>query len=67
MWIWGPTMTASEKTALALRVLTAVNDREKPADVDVLLLHLHLPRHQELDPEELACPMILGPSDTERQ
>jgi len=48
----------TERTTIALRVLTAINNREKPTDADVFLLHLYCPGNDGLDPDELACLVI---------
>ena len=48
----------TEKTAVALRVLAAINDKHKPNESDVALLHTYYPDHQELDPDEMACIVI---------
>jgi len=42
------------KTTVALRVLTALNNRTKPADADVLMLYLYCPGNDNLDLEQLA-------------
>jgi hypothetical protein len=48
----------TEKTAVAIRVLTAINNRQTPTDGDVLLLRAYCPDHRDLDPDELACLVI---------
>ena len=48
----------SDKTTIALRVLSAINAHEKPSDADVLLLQLHCPGHESFGPDELACIVI---------
>ena len=45
-------------TTVALRVLTAVNRREKPEEQDLLLLHSYCPGHEGLESDELACIVI---------
>jgi len=56
-------MTPAEKTALAQRVLEAINKREKPADTDLFLLHLHSPVPHSSDPDELARLVMQEASD----
>ena len=48
----------SEQTAVAVRVLTAINNRENPDERDLLLLCLYCPDHANLEPDELACTVI---------
>ena len=48
----------TEKTAIALRILTAINNRQNPDEVDQLLLCLHCPDHAHLESDELACIVI---------
>lgn len=48
----------TEKTRLALRVLTALSNREQPTEHDVALLRRLVPDHQGLDLDELACIVI---------
>ena len=52
-------MTEAEKSALAHRVLASIGKHTAPAEADVLLLHLHYPEHDEMEPDELACLMLL--------
>jgi len=44
----------SNKTTVALRVLTALKKHTQPADADLLLLYLYCPDNDHLDSEELA-------------
>ena len=48
----------TEKTAVALRVLAAINDKHRPAGPDVALLRTYYPDRQELDLDEMACIVI---------
>jgi len=48
----------TDKTAVALRVLTAINERKEPEDRDVALLRAYCPDHRDLDPDEMACMVI---------
>ena len=48
----------TEKTAVALRVLTAINNRQYPEERDVLLLRAYCPDQRDLPPDELACIVI---------
>ena len=50
-------MTA-DKTALALRVLTAINNKQEPEERDVFLLRAYYPAPRDHDPDELACIVI---------
>ena len=47
-------MVFIDRTAVALRLLAAVNRHEKPADADALILYLLCPGHEGLEPDELA-------------
>jgi hypothetical protein len=49
---------ATEKIAVALRVLTAINNRRHPDPNDVVLLRAYCPEGRDLDPDELACMAI---------
>ena len=48
----------SEKFTIALRILMAVSTQAKPADADSLLLYLHCPGYDNLEPDELASVVI---------
>jgi hypothetical protein len=48
----------SQQIAVALRVLTAINNRENPDEQDLLLLCLYCPNHADLESDELACMVI---------
>jgi hypothetical protein len=48
----------TEKTAVALRVLTAINRKQEPEQRDVVLLHAYCPDHRGLPPDEIACILI---------
>jgi len=48
----------TEKTAIALRVLTAVNLKQQPDPKDVALLRAYCPEGSALDADELACMVI---------
>jgi len=48
----------TEKTALALRVLTAYNQRQHPDERDVLLLRAYCPMYPDMSPDEIACLVI---------
>jgi hypothetical protein len=48
----------TEKTAVALRVLTAINRREEPEPRDVTLLRAYYPDHRDWPADELACFVI---------
>ena len=48
----------TEKTAVALRVLTAINQKQEPDPKDVTLLRAYCPDHRDLPPDELACVVI---------
>ena len=48
----------TEKTAVALRVLTAYNHRQQPDERDVLLLRAYCPTQPDLSPDEMACIVI---------
>jgi len=49
---------STDKTAVALRVLTAINDRKEPDERDVLLLRAYCPDFRDCGPDELACVAI---------
>ena len=48
----------TEKTAVALRVLTAYNQRQQPDERDVLLLRAYCPQYPDMSPDEMACIVI---------
>ena len=48
----------TERTAVALRVLNAINEKHRPAAPDVELLRTYYPDQQELDLDEMACIVI---------
>jgi len=48
----------TDKTAVALRVLTAFNNQHVPAECDVLLLRAYCPDCRDLGPDEMACVVI---------
>jgi hypothetical protein len=48
----------TDTTKIALRVLTAINKRERPKEDDLVALRAHAPDHGGLDPDELACVVI---------
>ena len=50
----------SRQTTVAIRVLRAINEREKPDPADVALLRTYLPDHYSDEPDELACAVILA-------
>jgi hypothetical protein len=45
----------TEKTAVALRVLTAINNRRPPDQKDVVLLRAYCPEGRDFEADELAC------------
>jgi hypothetical protein len=48
----------TEKSTVALRVLTAINTQQEPEEADLLLLQEYCPEHRDLPPDELACMVI---------
>jgi hypothetical protein len=48
----------TKRTAVALRVLTAINGRQRPEARDVALLRAYSPDHRNLPTDELACLVI---------
>jgi hypothetical protein len=48
----------TEKTAVALRVLTAINQDDVPAERDVVLLRAYCPDYRDMEPDEIACVVI---------
>jgi hypothetical protein len=57
----GPKLTSSvttDKTAVALRVLTALNDKQEPDPKDVVLLRADCPDGRDVDLDEVACMVI---------
>jgi len=48
----------TDTTAVALRVLTAIHDGDKPNYSDVVLLRAYLPERRHCDPDEPACVAI---------
>jgi hypothetical protein len=48
----------SNLTKVAIRVLTAINNRANPDLKDVELLRSYFPDHPDCDPDELACVVI---------
>jgi len=48
----------TDKTAVALRVLTAYNQRQHPNERDVLLLRAYCPTYPDMSPDEMACIVI---------
>jgi len=48
----------TEKTAVALRALTALNHRREPDPKDVVLLRAFCPDGLDVDLDELACMVI---------
>jgi len=57
----------TEKTAVALRVLTAINRLEQPEERDVILLRAYCPDHRSLAPDELARLVTRQAQGTGRQ
>jgi len=57
----------TEKTAVALRVLTAYNHRQHPDERDVLLLRAYCPTYPEMSPDELACIVIQEMIDRQKE
>jgi hypothetical protein len=51
-------LMTSDKTRVALRVLTAINNGTNPDHRDLLLLFLYHPDQSYLEPDELACMVI---------
>jgi hypothetical protein len=45
----------TDKATVALRVLTAINNRKTPEERDIFLLRLYCPEYRHCDPDELAC------------
>ena len=45
-------------TTVAIRVLTAINNRMTPDPNDVELLRVSFPNHPDFEPDELACFVI---------
>jgi len=48
----------TEKTKVALRVLTALNEKRDPDPKDLALLRAYCPEGRDLGPDELACMAI---------
>jgi hypothetical protein len=48
----------TDKTAVALRVLTAINHKQEPDPKDVVLLRAYCPEGRDLEPDEMACMVI---------
>ena len=48
----------TEKTAVALRVLTAINHKLEPDPKDIALLRAYCPEGRDSDLDELACMAI---------
>ena len=48
----------TDKTAVALRILGAINKRQHPDEKDVLLLRAYCPDQRDLAPDEMACLII---------
>ena len=48
----------TEKTSVALRVLTAINNKHKPEEPDVALLRTYCLDYGDLDLDEMACIVI---------
>jgi hypothetical protein len=48
----------TKRTATALRILTAINNRQRPEQRDVTLLRAYCPDHRNLPTDELACVVI---------
>ena len=48
----------TEKTKVALRVLTTLNEKRNPDQKDVALLRAYCPDGRDLDLDELACMAI---------
>ncbi|MCU1337773.1 MAG: hypothetical protein JWO19_3354 [Bryobacterales bacterium] len=46
------------KTIVAVRVLTAINNKQHPEERDVFLLRAYCPDQRDLAPDELACAVI---------
>jgi hypothetical protein len=58
MFPLGECAMATDKTAVALRVMTAIHDGNAPEERDLLLLRAYLPDHRDCDPDEQACFVI---------
>ena len=56
----------TERTAVALRVLTAINHKEEADPRDVALLRAYCPEGRELDLDELACMAIQQTLETRK-
>jgi len=56
----------SDETGVALRILTAINNRNDPDARDVLLLCLYFPDESYLEPDELACLVIQRALDSRK-
>jgi hypothetical protein len=48
----------TDKTAVALRVLTAINRKQEPDPKDVVLLRAYCPEGRDLPSDEMACMVI---------
>ena len=48
----------TDKTAVALRVLSAINNRQQPEERDLVLLRAYCPDTRNLSPDEMACIVI---------
>jgi hypothetical protein len=57
----------TEKTAVALRVLTAINYKQELDPKDIVLLRAYCPEGRNLDLDELACMVIQDAMKAKRQ
>lgn len=48
----------TDKTAVALRILSAINKRQHPEEKDIALLRAYCPDSRDLAPDEMACLVI---------
>lgn len=48
----------SEAMMIAMRVLSAMNEKRAPASEDVDWLYQHVPDSESLPPDELACSVV---------
>jgi len=48
----------TDKTAVALRILGAINKRQHPEEKDIALLRAYCPDTRDLAPDEMACLVI---------
>jgi len=56
----------TEKTKVALRVLTAINEKRDPDPKDIALLRAYCPEGRHVDLDELACMAIQQALETRK-